>query len=85
MNPGRTGLGMRVTPTGVKTWTFRYRFEGNQRRMMSDTYPAMGMAKAHVALADAKEKLRTGGDPGAVVAEARAVERNAETVADLVA
>ncbi len=84
MEPGRTGLGMRFTPAGVKTWTFRYRFDGNQRRMMFGTYPAMGVAKAHMALADAREKLRTGTDPGAVVAVARAAERNAETVAELV-
>ena len=85
MESGRTGLGMRVTPTGVKTWTFRYRFDGNQRRMVFGTYPAMGVAKAHMALAEARETLRAGTDPGAVVAEARSVERNAETVADLVA
>lgn len=27
--PGRTGLGLRVTPKGGKTWTFVYRFEGD--------------------------------------------------------
>ena len=60
MEPGRTGLGMRVTSSGVKTWTFRYRFDGEQRRMVFDAYPKMGVAKAHGALADARDRLRTG-------------------------
>ena len=84
MEPGRTGLGMRVTPNGAKTWTFRYRFDGDQRRMVFGTYPKMGVAKAHVALADAREKLRMDIDPGAVVAEDRAAELNAETVSELI-
>ena len=85
MEPGRTGLGMRVTPSGGKTWAYRYRFDGEQRRMVFGTYPKMGVAKAHVALADARQKLRAGIDPGAVVAEERKAERTAETMADLVA
>ena len=85
VEPGRTGLRIRVTPRGVKTWGYLYRFEGRQKRLVFGTYPVMGVAKAHSALADAREKLLAGVDPGAVVAEDRAAERNAETMADLVA
>ena len=82
--PGRTGLAIRVTPRGVKTWAFRYRHNGKQKRMVLGSYPMMGLAKANVALADAKNKLREGIDPGALVAEAREAVRNAETVGDVV-
>ncbi|MDA1327007.1 MAG: integrase arm-type DNA-binding domain-containing protein, partial [Proteobacteria bacterium] len=82
--PGRTGLGVRVTPNGIKSWTFIYRFDGKQKRMVLGAYPQTGLAKAHGALADARDKLRQGIDPGAEIAEAREAERNAETVADLV-
>lgn len=83
--PGRSGLHMRVAPNGAKAWVFRYRLDGTHRRMVLGTYPKMGLRQAHVALADARDKLRSGIDPGAVVAEARRAERDAETVADLAA
>jgi len=82
--PGRTGLGIRVTPRGEKSWTYMYRFDGRQKRMTLGGYPELSLSKAHKALADAKDKLRSGIDPGAELAEAREAERNAETVVDLV-
>ena len=83
--PGRTGLGIRVTPRGEKSWTFMYRFAGKQKRMTLGGYPALSLSRAHKALADAKDKLRNGIDPGAELAEVREAERNAETMADLTA
>ena len=82
--PGRTGLGIRVTPKGRKSWTFVYRFDGTQKRMVFGTYPRMGLADARVALDEAKRKLERGIDPGLELAEEREAERNAETIADLV-
>ncbi len=83
--PGRTGLGVRVTPRGEKSWAFMYRFDRKQKRMTLGAYPAMSLSRAHRALAEAKDKLRNGIDPGAELAEAREAERNAETVAELAA
>ncbi len=34
--PGRTGLGIRVTPNGLKSWTFIYRFDGKHSRQIED-------------------------------------------------
>jgi integrase len=82
--PGRTGLAIRVSPDGDKVWTFRYRLAGEQKRMVFGTYPKIGVAKAHIALADARDKLKRGIDPGALVAEERRAERDAETVSELV-
>jgi integrase len=82
--PGRTGLRIRVSPKGEKRWTFTYRFAGEQKRMLLGHYPRTGVASAHKALGDAREKLKQGIDPGAIVAEERRAEREAETIADLV-
>jgi hypothetical protein len=79
--PGRTGLAVRVTSTGIKTWTFRYRFNGEQQRMVFGAYPAMSLADAREALAKAKKHLDTGHDPGAIVADIRHAERTAPTMA----
>ena len=81
---GRTGLGIRITPRGVKTWTFVYRYNGTQKRMVFGTYPKVGVADARIALADAKEMLKHDLDPGKIVAQERQVERDAKTVAALV-
>lgn len=81
--PGRTGLGVRVTPNGTKTWTFRYRLNREQKRMVFATYPTLSLVDARLKLAEAKKMLETGQDPGASVAAAREVERAAPTVKEL--
>jgi integrase len=81
---GRTGFGVRVAPSGRKSWTFMFRYGGNARRMTLGTYPQMSLADAGVQLADAKRRLDRGQDPGKVIVEARKAERQAETVAELV-
>jgi integrase len=83
--PGRTGLGIRVTPKGQKSWTLLYRFKGKQRRMILGNYPVMGVAAAHVALAAAREHLKLGVDPGALLTDERMAERNADSMQDLAA
>src|SRR5690242_15350272 len=82
--PGRTGLLMRVSPSGEKVWTFRYRINGRMKRMVFGNFAKMGVAKAHKALSDARDKLEQGIDPGAIIAEQRKAEREAETVETLV-
>jgi integrase len=81
---GRTGLGVRVSPAGRKSWVFMYRFGGRARRMGLGTYPAVSLADAKVKHAKAKADLEKGIDPGAKQTEQKQAERNAETVADLV-
>ncbi len=81
---GRTGLGVRVSPKGRKSWIYMYRFDGKARRMGLGTYPAISLASAHVKHARAKELLEKGTDPGAQQVERKRAERSAETVADLI-
>ena len=81
---GQTGLGIRVSPKGRKSWIFMYRFNGKARRMGLGTYPAISLASAHVKHAKAKELIDKGTDPGAQQVERKHAERMAETVADLI-
>ena len=81
---GRTGLGLRVSPAGRKSWIYMYRFDGNPRRMTLGTYPALGLGSAHVKHAQAKETLEKGSDPGVLHVAKRRRDRNAETVQNLV-
>jgi integrase len=79
------GFGIRVSPRGVKTWVWVYHFDGRPRRMTLGTYPELGVADAHVRLADARKLLAKGTDPGAKTVADNKAERIAETVAELAA
>ncbi len=68
---GRTGLGVRMSPKGRKSWNYMYRFNGKARRMTLGTYPAVSLASARVKHASAKELLAKGTDPGALHVEKR--------------
>lgn len=78
------GFGCRVTPQGVKSWIWLYRYEGKARRMTLGRYPEMGLADANIKLAEARKALTEGKDPGTLLVAERQQERQAETVAELV-
>ena len=81
---GRTGLGVRVAPSGRKSFVYMYRFDGKPRRMTLGAYPKIGLADARVLHAKAKQQRERGIDPGAAHIEKRRAERDAETVRELV-
>ena len=81
---GGTGFGLRVAPSGRRSWIFMYRYRGRPRRMTLGTYPALSLADARVAFAETKRKAETGKDPGAEIVRARRDERRAETVDELI-
>jgi hypothetical protein len=41
------GFQVRVTEHGVRSFSFRYRFKGKQRRVSCGTYPATKLSEAH--------------------------------------
>lgn len=78
------GFGVRVAPSGRKSFVFVYRFNSRSRRMTFGTYPSMSLAKANEALANAQSVLDQGIDPGeTAVVEKRAIQQ-AGTFRDLV-
>jgi integrase len=81
--PGRSGLRIRVSPGGAKTWCWLFRLGGEQKRVVFGHYPDMSLVAAHKALADAKEKVQAGIDPSIEIAAEREAERNAETIQEL--
>ena len=80
---GDTGLGVRVSPAGTKTWLYMYRYEGRARRITLGRYPALSVAEAHKAHAEARLKLQTGLDPGKERVQTNIAERRAGTVQEL--
>lgn len=81
---GRTGLGLRISPAGRKTWIYLYRFQGRPRRMTIGTYPGLGLASARVQHSVAREQLERGIDPGAAKVNQRQAERRAESIDELI-
>ncbi len=80
---GGTGLGIRVSPAGLKTFIFMYRHDRVARMMSLGNYPNISLGDARLKLAEAKKKLENGIDPGKVYVEHKRKELNAETVGDL--
>ncbi|MEW8646647.1 MAG: tyrosine-type recombinase/integrase [Candidatus Thiodiazotropha endolucinida] len=78
------GLGIRVTPKGVKSWVFIYRYQGKTRRLTLGRYPKMTVAKAHADHGKALLALEKDIDPGTIEVEARRQDRRAPTVKMLV-
>lgn len=57
------GLGIRITPKGVISFQFRFRWEGKQNRMGLGRYPALTLRDARNIVADLRESADKGIDP----------------------
>lgn len=77
------GLYLRVLPSGLKTWIFRYVFEGNRRRMVLGRYPTVSLAEAREVHGKALADVERGVDPGAKALEVKRARKAAPTFADL--
>ena len=85
---GRTGLGLRVSLRGRKTFVYMYWLNGKARRMTLGVYGEgpglLTLADANVKRAAAKQALDQGRDPASENVDANQADREAESVADLV-
>jgi len=78
------GLGLRITPNGNKTFYFRYRFLGRQRRMTLGPFPDLSLKEAREKRDDARKLLNRKTDPGDQAIQERKADIEAGTVQELV-
>jgi len=78
------GFGIRVLPSGVKTWFFIYRIDGKRRFMNLGHYPGISLSEARRKYRTAYNLFEQGKDPAALEEQAAEARRKAYTVADLV-
>lgn len=84
---GKGTLGLRLSPTGSKAWVYMYVDPRSKKARMATLgrYPSMSVAQAHEAHAKAVQAVERGEDPAAPLVEAKAAQRAAPTVEELVA
>lgn len=58
-----TGLALRVSRGGAKSWTFNFTWGGKRARMTFGTYPATSLATARSRAEEARGSLEAGSDP----------------------
>ena len=60
-----TGLGLRVSPTGVKAWSVMFTVPGTQKRarLSLGSYPATSLVRARTLAIEARGKVEAGEDP----------------------
>jgi len=78
------GFGVRVYPSGVKSWTYIYDFEGKRRRMTLGKYPPISLKDARQLHLEARTKVVLGSDPGARAIARKQERRKALRVNDIV-
>jgi integrase len=59
------GLYLFVSGTGYRSWRWKYRFAGKEKRLVFGPYPEVGLKQARDLRDDGRQLLRQGIDPGA--------------------
>ena len=77
------GFGLRIAPTGRKSFIYLYRFEGRPRRLTLGVYPRVSLADAREMVGKSVKELERGNDPGAEKINARKALRDAESFEEL--
>jgi integrase len=80
---GNRGLYIRILPSGVKAWMYRYSLDGVRRRMSFGQYPGVSLAQARTRYSQALQDLQGGIDPGAKQRETKAKRKAAPIVSEL--
>lgn len=61
------GLGIRVTPAGVKTWIYRYKIDGKTEKLTIGHYPTMSLATANIRFLELSNQRREGLNPKVLI------------------
>jgi integrase len=77
------GFGIRVFPTGKKSWVYMYRFQGKTRRITFGSYPKLTVAAAHAIYGKSLTDLEKGIDPGADMVISNQENRLSPTIEEL--
>jgi integrase len=78
------GFGIRVLPSGKKTWFFIYRIDGKRRFMNLGHYPSISLAEARKKYRASFDLYEKGKDPAGMEEQEKEERRKTPTVADLV-
>ena len=78
------GFYLVVQPSGVKSWTVRYRHADRSRKLTLGRYPVFGLSEARERAREALQAITTGRDPCAEKREKRRAVRAATPERDLV-
>ena len=63
------GLYLRVAPSGLKNWMYRYYFDGRSRRVNLGKWPGIGIAEARKRASESMKQVQQGIDPGQAARE----------------
>lgn len=80
---GMSGLGLRVSPKGRKTWVYMFQFNGKSRMMTLGKYPKMSLSEARIGYSKAVHKTDFEIDPAKEKVINNEIELKAITVEDL--
>lgn len=79
-----TGLGLRISPTGRKTFVHMYRHNGKQTMLTIGKYPLFSLSRARLEVANLKETVGRGVDPSQGIKAKKIAHNTAPTVEELV-
>ena len=79
-----SGFGIRVEPTGTKSFVLWYRFNGKSEGVTLGKYPKIGLAEARAKAAKIREKIARGIDPRIQIEAERQANRETYLIKDLV-
>ncbi|MCL1630104.1 integrase arm-type DNA-binding domain-containing protein [Roseibaca sp. V10] len=79
---GVTGLYLQITPKGARSWLLRYVAQGARRSMGFGPFPEVSLARAREKARDARELIRSGGDPLGEKRAAQEARRSQVTFTD---
>lgn len=80
---GLTGLGLRVSPSGSKSFVYMYKHETRDRMMTLGRYPKMSLAEALKAYSSASEAVGLGKDPAKEQVKGNVVRRGIPTLGEM--